>query len=195
MRILFFLILFCVTNTLYSQKPWQLMSLQEKTTNAKVLADKIYANIEESLPEDRRAYIKRFGWLAIYDYNEYGVFASVKLAQGGLECGFGNIMDRGLQGNNHFSIKCRGKNHKNHNCFILNDGGQNCHFIRYKNAFDSFRGHTIHLRTYYKSLFKETNYRSWTAVLGKKYAVDKKYAAKLNNIIKDYYLTQYDVKI
>jgi flagellum-specific peptidoglycan hydrolase FlgJ len=190
-----FAIIFLFVNVVYGQKTWKQMSTQEKTSTSKRVADETYSEIEILIPLDRRAFIKRFGWLAIYDYNEYGVLASVKLAQGGLECGFGNILDRGLKVNNYFSIKCRGNNHKSHKCLLLNDAGEISHFMHYNNAFDSFRGHTNHIQKYYSSLINQQNYKRWTSVLSKKYAVDKEYERKLNFLIKKYELTKYDVKI
>lgn len=193
---IFFLILVItqLTTTSFAQK-WNSLSISQKTALSKKTAEQVYNQIEHKIPEERRPFIKRFGWIAIFDYNEYNVLASVKLAQGGLECNFGTILNRGLVGNNYFSIKCRGKNHKNHNCFVLNDGGTLSHFVRYNNAFDSFRGHTIHLKKYYNSLFKYNSYKSWTAVLAKRYAVDKRYANKLNSLIEQYGLTNFDIKI
>lgn len=195
MRKSFFLILFIALTTASFAQKWNNLSVLQKTSLAKKTAESVYNQIKENIPEERRPFIKRFGWLAVFDYNEYNVLASVKLAQGGLECKFGTILNRGLVGNNYFSIKCRGKNHKDHNCFVLDDGGTLSHFVRYNNAFDSFRGHTIHLKQHYKSVFKYNNYKSWTAVLAKRYAVDKRYASKLNSLIEQYRLTKFDVKI
>lgn len=196
MKKIFVLILLSTVATTSIAQKWSNLSTTEKTVLAKTTAEQIYNKIESKIPEERRPFIKRFGWLAIFDYNQYGVLASVKLAQGGLECGFGTILDRGLQGNNYFSVKCREKgSHRSHGCFVLNDGGTNANFVRYNNAFDSFRGHTVHLQKYYKSLFKYSDYKSWTAILAKKYAQDSKYNTKLNSLIKNYGLNDFDIKL
>jgi flagellum-specific peptidoglycan hydrolase FlgJ len=193
MRLFIWFFIFCPI-MVFGQK-WQSYTNTQKVNVAKQVSAQIYANIEQHIPEYRRPFIQRFGWLAVYDYNEYGVLASVKIAQGGLECGWGLILDRGLQGNNYFSIKCREKKHNQGNCFVLNDGGEPAHFVKYSTAFDSFRGHTMHLKTYYNSIFKYTRYQDWAYVLGKRYAIDKKYGGKLISIIKDHHLYEYDIKI
>jgi hypothetical protein len=107
MRLFIWFFIFCPI-MVFGQK-WQSYTNTQKVNVAKQVSAQIYANIEQHIPEYRRPFIQRFGWLAVYDYNEYGVLASVKIAQGGLECGWGLIVDRGLQGNNYFSIKCREK--------------------------------------------------------------------------------------
>lgn len=193
MRALALFLIFCPFIVL-GQK-WQSYTQPQKVTAAKEKSAEIYSKIQSNIPEHRRPFIQRFAWLAIYDYNEYGVLASIKLSQGGLECGFGLITDRGLKGNNYFSIKCREKRHINGKCFMLNDAGQLSYFVKYNNAFDSFRAHTMHLKKYYANLFQYTRYQDWTYILGKKYAVDKTYATKLNYLIRKYHLYEFDVKI
>lgn len=189
------LILFLIASSFSTKKSWHTLTVAEKTTICKSIATEVYNRIESQIPVNRRPFVKRFAWLAIYDYNEYGVLASVKLAQGGVECGFGTILDRGLQGNNYFSVKCREKNHSEDHCFVLVDGGEPAHFIKYANAFDSFRAHSIHLQRNYPELFQCKNYKEWTAKLTGKYAKDKTYGRKLNSIIESYGFTEFDVKI
>lgn len=192
-KILVLILLFCPLLLLSQQ--WHSYNNSEKTLKAKEKGNEIFAKIEKYIPEHRRPFIQRFAWLAIYDYNEYGVLASIKLSQGGLECGWGLIVDRGLKGNNYFSIKCREKKHVNGKCFILDDGGEMARFVKYNNAFDSFRGHTLHLKEHYTQLFKYKKYQDWALVLGKKYAVDPEYGAKINYLIRTYRLYEFDVKL
>lgn len=194
MRIILLILLGFCPFLLAGQK-WKTYDAPTKIALAKIKAQEIYNQIEPKIQENRRPFIQRFAWLAVYDYNEYGVLASIKLAQGGLECGWGTILNRGLTGNNYFSIKCREKKHLDGNCFLLNDAGQLHHFVRYNNAFDSFRGHTFHLLRYYPQLFKKTSYKDWAYILGRKYAVDGDYASKLILIIKNLQLYRFDVKI
>jgi hypothetical protein len=87
MRLFIWFFIFCPI-MVFGQK-WQSYTNTQKVNVAKQVSAEIYANIEQRIPEYRRPFIQRFGWLAVYDYNEYGVLASVKIAQGGLECGWG----------------------------------------------------------------------------------------------------------
>src|SRR5690606_34846123 len=54
-----------------------------------------------------RAYIERYKDIAIAEMNQYGIPASIKLAQALLESGNGNSY-LAREANNHFGIKCGG---------------------------------------------------------------------------------------
>lgn len=186
----------------YSQKYWNQVRIwhsledQNKIELSQAFADRIYNEIKLKIPENRRPFFERFGWLAIYDYNEYGVLASIKLAQGGLESDFGMATDRGVKYNNYFSIKCRqAKYHKGNyaHCFPMDDAGEDSRFLKYDTAFDSFRGHTTHLKNYYPTLFKSHDYSKWADVLAQRYAVDVHYAVSLKRLIQNYCLSKYDI--
>lgn len=200
-QLLLLLLVFCslsLQSQVYWNQPriWHLLEPQSKVNLSKAFADRIYNEIKDKIPEHRRPFFERFGWLAIYDYNEYGVLASIKMSQGALETGFGLVKDRGLRYNNYFSIKCRhARYHKGNtiHCFQMNDAGEDSRFLKYDSAFDSFRGHTLHLKSYYPTLFKSHDYNKWADELAKRYAVDPHYATSLKRIIQVYNLNKYDI--
>lgn len=183
----------------FSQKvlQWEQLTLNQKVSTAKVIASDVYAEIEQKIKESHQPYIKRFAWLAVYDYNEYGVLASIKIAQGGTENGWGLIADRGLLVKNHFSIQCKLKgNHKKHGCLKLNDAGITSYFARYETDFDSWRAHTtLLLGGRYKNLFKDRDYEHWAAKLTGNYAISPNYGKTLIWVIRQYELYKFDVRI
>jgi flagellum-specific peptidoglycan hydrolase FlgJ len=183
----------------FSQKVlcWNTLSLDQKVAIAKTSAESVYNGIEFKIKESHRAYIKRFAWLAVYDYNQYGVLASIKIAQGGTENGWGLILDRCLLVKNHFSIQCKLKgNHKKHGCLELNDAGVISHFAAYETDFDSWRAHTMLLLSpKYKNLFQDRDYEHWTNKLNGKYAASPNYGKALILVIRQYELYKFDVRI
>ena len=139
-------------------------------------------------------YIKKYKDIAISEMNNYGIPASITLAQGILESGNGESR-LAVDANNHFGIKCH--NNWNGETIIEDDDEKGECFRKYSNVGDSFRDHSLFLkeRGRYEFLFKYkiTNYKKWARGLKKAgYATNPKYASLLINIIKKHNLTQYD---
>ncbi|MBC7440764.1 MAG: glucosaminidase domain-containing protein, partial [Flavobacterium sp.] len=98
------------------------------------------------------AYIMQFKDIAMSNMKNYGIPASIILAQGILESGAGKG-DLALSGNNHFGIKCHvgwtGESVKHDD-----DSAQEC-FRKYKDPAESYKDHALFLtsRTRYSNLF------------------------------------------
>jgi len=139
-------------------------------------------------------YIAKYEDVAKKEMKEYGVPASIILAQGVLESQAGKS-HLAVEGNNHFGIKChddwRGEK-------ILHDDNkaQEC-FRKYNNATESFKDHSKFLagRKRYAFLFRlpKTDYEAWARGLKKAgYATDPSYPDKLIYIINKYNLSKLD---
>lgn len=139
------------------------------------------------------SYIERFKGIAIQEMNQYGIPASITLAQGLFESGSGNS-DLAKVANNHFGIKCtsewRGKS------YYKDDDSHNECFRVYDNPDDSYRDHSAFLkRKNYARLFEldKNDYEGWARGLKQcGYATNPKYPELLINIIVRYHLDQYD---
>lgn len=143
------------------------------------------------------AYINQFKDVAKQDMMQYGVPASITLAQGILESGAGTgVLCR--VANNHFGIKC----HKEWTGEYVrhdDDAAQEC-FRKYQQAQESYRDHSLFLtsRPWYQPLFKleKHDYKGWAKGLKKSgYATDPKYPEKLIGLIERYQLHQYDAEV
>ncbi len=147
----------------------------------------------QSLSMDWLNYIEKWHTLAVRHQQQYGIPASITLAQGLLESGAG-LSRLATEGNNHFGIKC----HKDWtgDGIYQDDDEQNECFRKYADAAESFEDHARFLkRKRYQPLFqlKETDYAGWANGLKQcGYATDPSYAAKLVNIIEMYELYKYD---
>ena len=97
-------------------------------------------------------YIERFKYIAILEMKEYGIPASITLAQGILESNAGRS-DLAVKANNHFGIKC----HKEWTGppFHQDDDKPDECFRKYNDPVDSYRDHSLFLTTRdrYKGLF------------------------------------------
>jgi len=139
-------------------------------------------------------YVDRFKQIAIREMEEFGIPASITLAQGLLESDAG---ESGLatESNNHFGIKCR---RKCRGCTCRNYSDDDIYdmFRVFGSVEDSFREHsTLLTGDRYKHLLnlRVTDYRSWAHGLKKAgYATDKRYANKLIQIIEFLELDQFD---
>ena len=128
------------------------------------------------------------------EMREYGIPASITLAQGILESGAGRGQ-LSRKSNNHFGIKC----HTTWNgarVYHDDDEKGEC-FRRYEDPDDSFRDHSLFLtsRSRYSKLFdlKKSDYKGWAKGLKKAgYATDPKYPSKLISIIERYDLERFD---
>lgn len=138
-------------------------------------------------------YIATYKQYAMDDMLQYGIPASIKLAQGILESGSGRG-SLSIRANNHFGIKCHdwtGESVRHDD-----DELQEC-FRKYSHVKYSYRDHSLFLtqRSRYKNLFslKKDDYKAWAIGLRKAgYATDPKYPQKLIDLIERYQLYRYD---
>lgn len=139
-------------------------------------------------------YIFHYKDIAMSNMKNYGIPASIILAQGILESGAGQSK-LATTANNHFGIKCY-KDWTGETTNHDDDAIQEC-FRKYKNPEESYQDHAdiISKRTRYASLFslKKGDYKAWAKGLKLAgYATDPKYPEKLINYIERYHLDQYD---
>ena len=142
----------------------------------------------------QEAYIARYSAIAVSEMYRSGVPASITLAQGLLESGYGRS-ELALKSNNHFGIKCHNA-WKGDKVYHDDDMKGEC-FRKYDTPEESFRDHSdfLRYRDRYKFLFdfKPTDYKSWAYGLKKAgYATDPSYPVKLIRLIEDYRLYEYD---
>ncbi len=140
-----------------------------------------------------KEYIETYSDMAIEQQKEYGIPASITLAQGLLESAAGRST-LAREGNNHFGIKCH-KDWQGKTMLRNDDAPDEC-FRVYDDVKESFRDHSEFLsRKRYASLFDIPidNYDEWAKELKKcGYATDPNYAARLITIIESYALYVYD---
>ena len=138
-------------------------------------------------------YIIKYAQFAVIQQTEYGIPASITLAQGLLESGAG-MSELALKSNNHFGIKCHDWNGE---AVYHDDDSKGECFRKYDNVLQSYEDHSLFLknRKRYDFLFglSSTDYEAWAHGLRKAgYATDPTYAYKLISIIENYNLHQYD---
>lgn len=139
-------------------------------------------------------YIDQYCQLAIKQQKEYGIPASITLAQGLLESGAG-LSSFAKASNNHFGIKC--SDWAGEKVYHDDDENGEC-FRKYNQVVESYEDHSLFLknRKRYAFLFElsPTDYESWAHGLKKAgYATDPAYASKLISLIEDYDLHQFDL--
>ncbi len=142
-------------------------------------------------------YITTFSEVAQFEMKAYGIPASITLAQGLLESGFGNGA-LAKKTNNHFGIKCHTGWNGDYDYHDDDEAGE-C-FRKYNHPRYSFRDHSIFLssRSRYASLFElpSDDYRAWAYGLQKAgYATDRRYPQKLIQLIETYGLHRYDTTL
>ncbi len=165
-------------------------------------------NTDTSLPQDTGRfvsfeiddiphYIETFSEIAQLEMKTYGIPASITLAQGLLESGYGKG-ELARKTNNHFGIKCHTGWQGDYD-FHDDDAKGEC-FRKYNHPMDSYRDHSIFLstRSRYAFLFdyKTTDYKNWAKGLRRAgYATDKRYPQKLIYLIEKHQLDVYDSKV
>ena len=138
-------------------------------------------------------YIDTYKEIAISQQRDYGIPASITLAQGLLESGAGKSY-LAREGNNHFGIKC----HRNWHGEVVEvgDSARRVCYRQYGSAADSFKDHSLFLQgKRYSRLYdlEVTDYRGWATGLREcGYAEDTAYPQKLIQIIEQYELYNYD---
>ncbi|MDO5017358.1 MAG: glucosaminidase domain-containing protein [Porphyromonas sp.] len=134
-------------------------------------------------------YIEQYADIALQNQWNYGIPASITLAQGLLESGAGQSR-LATQANNHFGIKCH-NSWRGSRTFHNDDRPNEC-FRAYDKPEDSFRDHAQFLKQpRYLFLYglNPNDYKGWAKGLQKAgYATDRGYANKLIKIIEDYRL-------
>lgn len=149
---------------------------------------------KKNTPDD---YIARYKEDAVKEMYQYGIPASITLAQGMLESGNGNSA-LSVYANNHFGIKC----HKDWTgpSYILDDDEKNECFRKYQDVLDSYSDHSQFLRNRdrYAFLFElpKTDYKAWAKGLKEAgYATHPKYAEQLIDLIELYKLYDLDKEV
>lgn len=163
---------------------------KEKTTIKQPPANASYTEVVA-------AYIDTYKDIAKEEMLQYGIPASITLAQGILESGAGRG-DLTRRANNHFGIKCH-NGWEGDRVYHDDDELQEC-FRKYRDPKYSFRDHSLFLtqRSRYSNLFKlrKDDYKGWAKGLRKAgYATDPRYPEKLISIIQRYKLYQYDDEV
>lgn len=143
------------------------------------------------------SYIDTYRKIAQDEMLQYGIPASITIAQGILESGAGRG-ELTSKANNHFGIKCH-KGWTGEKVYHDDDEAQEC-FRKYKDPKYSFRDHSLFLteRSRYQDLFKlkKDDYKGWAKGLRKAgYATDPKYPDKLISIIERYDLDKLDSEV
>lgn len=140
------------------------------------------------------AYIGKYSDIAVSQMRQKGIPASITLAQGLLESGYGEGY-LAVKANNHFGIKCH-SDWKGESVRMDDDLKNEC-FRKYPTPEDSFYDHSDFLR--YKSRYaflfelEITDYKSWAYGLkAAGYATDPKYPEKLIVLIEKYNLSRFD---
>ncbi len=155
------------------------------------------SQIKSSNDAKTRAYIQRFKEIAKKEMKQYGIPASITLAQGILESASGTSR-LAREANNHFGIKCA-DNWDGEKIYHDDDALNEC-FRKYKNPEESFVDHSKFLakRRRYAFLFRLplTDYEAWAKGLKKAgYATDPSYPSKLIYLIEKYDLHKYDREV
>lgn len=131
--------------------------------------------------------------MAVEQQKEFGIPASITLAQGLLESAAGRST-LATEGNNHFGIKCH-REWEGATMLRSDDAPDEC-FRVYESAEESYADHSRFLsRTRYLPLFDldPDDYAAWARGLKKcGYATDPHYADRLIAIIERYGLDSYD---
>lgn len=139
-------------------------------------------------------YIDRYSKIAIGEMKQFGIPASISLAQGLIESRAGTSK-LAVSNNNHFGMKCFSKNCKKGHCSNFTDDTHKDFFRKFPSSWESWRAHSQLLASgrYTKLKRHGRDYRAWAYGLKSVgYATDRTYAEKLIGIIERYDLHQYD---
>jgi len=149
--------------------------------------------IEEDI-KSAVAYINKYKYIAISEMLLHGIPASIKIAQGLVETDNGRS-ELCKNTNNHFGIKCH-KGWNGETYHYNDDKPQEC-FRKYNNPYESYRDHSLFLRSrpWYSFLFtlNRYDYKGWAYGLKRAgYATNPKYAEVLIQKIEMFKLYEYD---
>jgi len=168
-------------------------TVKEKDTKAEE-PEVVVVSVNIPYSERVANYINEYAGIAKEEMLQYGIPASITLAQGILESGAG-AGELTLKANNHFGIKCH-TGWEGDRVYHDDDERGEC-FRKYNDPKYSYRDHSLFLtqRSRYQELFKlrKDDYKGWAKGLRKAgYATDPKYPDKLIGIIERYNLTAHD---
>ena len=134
-------------------------------------------------------YIEQWKDVAVQNQTDYGIPASIIMAQALLESAAGTS-ELAVNANNHFGIKCTSEWFGG--VYYYDDDSKGECFRQYANAAESFKDHSRFLqRPRYASCFEIVveDYEGWAYRLKEcGYATDKNYAPKLIKLVEDYRL-------
>ncbi|MDP3557619.1 MAG: glucosaminidase domain-containing protein [Bacteroidota bacterium] len=156
-----------------------------------ILSLKMFGQLTQ---DTTQSYISHYANEAVKQMFEHKIPASVILAQAIFESDCGNSQ-LAKRSNNHFGIKCHTK--WDGDTIRQSDDSLNECFRRYSKVEESYRDHSIFLktRTRYKHLFSLpiSDYKSWCYGLKKSgYATYTYYSEVLIKIIEQYHLYEFD---
>lgn len=142
-----------------------------------------------------KAYAKKHKDAAIAQMNEFGIPASITLAQAILESNAGKSKVANSC-KNHFGIKCHLTDCQKGHCKNFHDDDKLDYFIVFSSVSDSYKEHSIILfkRRYAKlRTLPPTDYVAWANALQETgYSTDKNYASKLISLIERLELSEFD---
>ena len=145
-------------------------------------------------------YAEKYAAEAMEQMKQYGIPASVTLAQGILESSNGQS-ELSQLGNNHFGVKASGSWLKNGGDYLVyTDDKPNEKFCKYATVGDSYEHHSKILKnsSRYSQCFKLSpdDYKGWTKGIERGgYATNGGYAASLQKIIEANGLQKYDQQV
>ena len=151
-------------------------------------------------PENVRHFIGRWIVTAVQEQKEFGIPASVTLAQGAKESRWGES-DLTVKYNSYFGVKCQEKSHRKYgtvgaHCAKYHDNHPWDRFVRYGTAWESWRAHSQFLmRDRYAGCLKKKSagaYCDCVADAGYAYPDPDGYAKDLRQIIDKYGLAHFD---
>jgi flagellum-specific peptidoglycan hydrolase FlgJ len=148
----------------------------------------------ELFQDQAMKYIARYSKIAIGEMNQFGIPASISLAQGLVESRAGTST-LAVSNNNHFGMKCFAKNCPKGHCSNHTDDTHKDFFKKFPSAWQGWRAHSQLLASgrYTKLKRYGRDYKAWAHGLQSAgYATDKTYAEKLIGIIERYDLYKYD---
>lgn len=143
----------------------------------------------QSQTSQQLEYVAKYRYLAIQHQRQYGIPASITLAQALLESASGGSK-LAREGNNHFGVKCH-RSFQGDSVYI----GSTC-YRRYTDVEQSYLDHSRFLQGQrYSELFQLdiTDYRAWAHGIKRcGYATDPAYASKLIAMIEMCHLSELD---
>lgn len=165
-----------------------------KKTKVKTTSDVAPVAAHQLFDTEARHYIEKYADIARKEQREFGVPASISLAQGLIESRAGTSkLAKG--NNNHFGMKCFARNCKKGHCTNHTDDTHKDFFRKYTTPWESWREHSRMLsKGRYARLKRHGNdYRKWAYGLKSiGYATDRRYAEKLIGVIEKYDLHRFD---
>ncbi len=168
--------------------------ITRKAKPAKRKNEAASVNNHELLRTQSQAYIQRYSKIAMGEMKQFGIPASISLAQGLVESRAGTSK-LAVSNNNHFGMKCFSKKCPKGHCSNFTDDSHKDFFRKFPNAWESWRAHSQLLASgrYTKLKRYGRDYRAWAYGLkAAGYATDKTYAEQLIGIIERYDLQKYD---